>query len=479
MDVAELAAGLGVLCGGTASDKVRAAFELFDLDGDGYITREEMTAYMTSVFRMLYATGKSGVSLPRNVDAERLAEITTAGCFADADVEGTGRLSFDAFEAWYSAASPAGAAGAGAGAGTGAGAGAGVSEGSAMADLLVDSAPSWGSLNELKAATHLDKLDIETVMRVFDAAAQRDPEGDGTTIGRAAFDAGFGQLLDAVGAPSDSRSRRRTHAATAAVFDLFDLHGTGRVSLDELAAGLSILCRGAAVDRVRAAFGMYDLDHDGFISHAEMRTYLTAVYRLIFASSPGTQRSLGVTPEILAEVTTDRCFAEADADRDGRLSFEEFKEWFVLHPGQLPGAETADAVTGSPSGVGGSPPRSSSAALTPTAIHDLLRLSQYSTTEVFDTFREHSRSGVLTRSAFRRAFFLLAQLAGGLADATAAAAVNALVGRLFVLFDRDNDGVVTFEELASGLTVFCSGDPDDKIKAAFALVRRWWWWWWW
>merc|ERR1712072_901707 len=40
---------------------------------------------------------------------------------------------------------------------------------------------------------------------------------------------------------------------------------------------------------------------------------------------------------------------------------------------------------------------------------------------------------------------------------------------LFGLFDRDRNGVVDFDELASGVTVFCTGTTDEKVRAAFEL----------
>ena len=43
IDFAELGAGLSVLCGGDAEQRVRLAFSLFDLDGDGTISPREMT----------------------------------------------------------------------------------------------------------------------------------------------------------------------------------------------------------------------------------------------------------------------------------------------------------------------------------------------------------------------------------------------------------------------------------------------------
>ena len=40
VDLNELSSGLGILCGGTASDKAAASFELYDVNGDGLIIHE-------------------------------------------------------------------------------------------------------------------------------------------------------------------------------------------------------------------------------------------------------------------------------------------------------------------------------------------------------------------------------------------------------------------------------------------------------
>ncbi|CAM9765866.1 unnamed protein product, partial [Phaeothamnion confervicola] len=42
VDFSELASGLTVLCGGTRDEKVRAAFNLYDVNGDGFIGVDEM-----------------------------------------------------------------------------------------------------------------------------------------------------------------------------------------------------------------------------------------------------------------------------------------------------------------------------------------------------------------------------------------------------------------------------------------------------
>ena len=51
VDGAELAAGLGSLCGGRHDVKVRLCFDLFDADNDGYLDEWEVRRYLRSVYR--------------------------------------------------------------------------------------------------------------------------------------------------------------------------------------------------------------------------------------------------------------------------------------------------------------------------------------------------------------------------------------------------------------------------------------------
>jgi Ca2+-binding EF-hand superfamily protein len=128
----EVVSGLSVLCGGTHEDKMRAAFELYDINSDGFIrcgarapranssrtTRttnssfvlaspasfEEMVTYLTSVFKVLFVTNDDirwHWEEEMGVSAEQLGQLTAESAFEEADLNEDGRLSFEEFSIWY------------------------------------------------------------------------------------------------------------------------------------------------------------------------------------------------------------------------------------------------------------------------------------------------------------------------------------------------------------------------------------------
>ncbi len=61
-----------------------------DHNADGYISPSEMVLYLSSVFKVMYATHE-GTGTRLGVNPEELAQVTAQQCFADADVDGDGR----------------------------------------------------------------------------------------------------------------------------------------------------------------------------------------------------------------------------------------------------------------------------------------------------------------------------------------------------------------------------------------------------
>ena len=97
VDFGVLASGLSVLSGSSMDEKVRAAFQLHDISGNGYITQEEMANYLTSIFKVKYETTDS-TKTKMGVSPEELACATAKQCFVEASLSGDNKLSFEKFK---------------------------------------------------------------------------------------------------------------------------------------------------------------------------------------------------------------------------------------------------------------------------------------------------------------------------------------------------------------------------------------------
>ncbi len=104
------------------------------------------------------------------------------------------------------------------------------------------------------------------------------------------------------------------------MFQAFDHDKDGYVDFRDFACGLSVLYQGSYEDRLLLAFKAYDLDGNDSIDQDEMFRLLKSTFR-----SKGFEMS---DSEIKSMV--EKCFEKADADGNGVLDFEEFKQ-AVLH----------------------------------------------------------------------------------------------------------------------------------------------------
>lgn len=85
------------------------------------------------------------------------------------------------------------------------------------------------------------------------------------------------------------------------------------VDFKEFIVVLSLMGRGAFEDKLGLIFKMYDMDEDGYIGRAELE-YLIQLQTQALGdnSSPSSERAQFL-------------FDQYDTDKDGRLSFDEFK----------------------------------------------------------------------------------------------------------------------------------------------------------
>jgi Ca2+-binding EF-hand superfamily protein len=340
VDFSELASGLSVLCGGTRDQKAEAAFALYDYNGDGFISLEEMTRYLTSVFKVMYET-QPGTAERMGVSAEELAVVTAEQAFEDADVNHDGRLSFEEFQKWYSS----------------------IEDGSETEEKQVveekeeeaeteeedddddtflndaftssedDNDDDFDSEDDSYLSSDLDSEDYNIPISLAEA---RKLTGLGETDVELAFSL-FAEVTDEDGLinfrrfsdvfidivtsrdDAEETDRSKLSSLLIRLFGLFDTDSNGSVDFSELASGISVLCGGTSQTKVREAFGLFDFNGDGYISLVEFSTYLASVYKTMFMLQPETQAQIGASPEELARVTAEECFAESDVDLDGRL----------------------------------------------------------------------------------------------------------------------------------------------------------------
>jgi len=77
----------------------------------------------------------------------------------------------------------------------------------------------------------------------------------------------------------------------------------------------------------RALFDQFDANGDGTMDLGEFTAYLTSVFAAL-AHTPAFQAH-GASPAEMAAATASQCFDEADANHDGALSFDEFRNWYL------------------------------------------------------------------------------------------------------------------------------------------------------
>ncbi|GAM17941.1 hypothetical protein SAMD00019534_011160 [Acytostelium subglobosum LB1] len=103
VDLQEFVGGLSMLCKGSIEEKLELSFKAYDLDGNGYISKHELSL----MFKQAWISGFKALSYQTNDElnpddlqnfSEDMAQIFAEGAFSSLDVNGDGKLSFSEFK---------------------------------------------------------------------------------------------------------------------------------------------------------------------------------------------------------------------------------------------------------------------------------------------------------------------------------------------------------------------------------------------
>ena len=97
---------------------------------------------------------------------------------------------------------------------------------------------------------------------------------------------GFAQVFESLTQDEDvsSEDLDKLHVALGRLFETMDVNGDGKVDFVELSSGVSTLTGGSVDEKTSAAFALYDVNGDGFISLSEFEHYLTSVFKVMYVS---------------------------------------------------------------------------------------------------------------------------------------------------------------------------------------------------
>jgi len=98
LEIAEIATGLGLLCGGSQTEKLEAGFSLYDGDNDNHLNFAEARAFMHAFFRII-KTDNPNTSIS-NQDPQRLAHALAFTLFTESGVPLEGGIEFYHLRKW-------------------------------------------------------------------------------------------------------------------------------------------------------------------------------------------------------------------------------------------------------------------------------------------------------------------------------------------------------------------------------------------
>jgi len=485
-DVRELCASVSVLCGGSAMEKIRAAFELCDTDGDGYISKEEFTIYLSAVFNFLFELSGEAFQLAGQMPNE-LAMATAAQAFPmDSDTEEGDEdlISFGEFKKWYTT---------------------GLGEFD-VAEALLDEDSVSMDIDEMRRILGLTVYSSDYLAEFF-----RDISDEDGLLHKGSFFTGMERLVRRQMGRLTAPDRVHAEHMAAQIYELYDHDDRGYADYRDIVCGLLLLCGGSARDKASSAFLLFrgELSEAEGVSETEVAECFTSLLKLVADCNPS--HLTDSTAEDLAAEVTVRIFSSA-ATRVSDLSplslaESDFISWFSLILIRLDGTQDngdfedddsgndlaranlsghSEASTYSDmdyandfddkdddEGADFNDHQSAESPLDQIAadmrsVRGKLGLSGVTADDLMEILSESDQQ-VLTSESWQYAVRMLVRLGGGNAQAMAEAQRVADV--LFEAFETSQPkGYIDLAAFMAGMACLCDGPPEDRVMVAFTSL---------
>jgi Ca2+-binding EF-hand superfamily protein len=387
VDLDELASGFSLMTKGSKSDKLALAFDVFDADNDGLLSRRELWKFLRAFLSVIleFSDAKAslgGVDALHNAVDDAAVEMV-ANIFKTCELSSVQKISFEDFGFWYNA------------------------DGHSLMPWLelldmkkwpdnpgdesqpedesqtedesqpedestdrgdetdeyypeddgeysldsstVSTTPSMMPIYEFNLAGNVGlricPRDIENLNSLLELTglhglspqnihdAVTEMAGSGRRMSKAEFDAMIRELK-----PGDDMSKEEKtflSFAFSSYFFAFDRHGEESVDTIDFANGFTVLAGGSKSEKLALAFQHLDHDGEGFVSKRELwrflRSFLTMLAALTEQMSTAPSGSVAAVIHNACIAATETIFENARLSKasEGVISFEEFADWYT------------------------------------------------------------------------------------------------------------------------------------------------------
>lgn len=271
------------------------------------------------------------------------------------------------------------------------------------------------------------------------------------------------------------------------IFDSFDRNNSGCVDMVELVCGLSVLCEGNKSQKLAFAFNLIDEDKDDLLSSRDLWRFFRSILSVLMnLSAVSNENSLPNSKKLLDKCSVWVVSNLLSWEKAAFVSFEDLSDWYTEVGHNIASfLELMDLKKWLPLTVTSSNDNNENkddneqelfyVSISPDyklifegkhsefviSLSEKTKLSSYNPFVLAKYLESYSTStGYVTNESFR-AFVI-----HGFSEDNFSA-MDLL--NLFDVLDIDNSGNVPFVEIATALSVFCSGSKSDKLNFSFQL----------